>query len=107
MSNIYLLEDWINRAENCGYGNSGVYESWATEDDVGRLFHELQKEHGRCIGKMYVEGKSDTQPKHIGWVFQKREKYTDTKQPYILETWISLHKSPEKRYVDYDYMELG
>ena len=53
------------------------------------FFSASQKEHGRCVSKVYLEGSEGTIA--IGWVFQKREKYEDSKDTFIHETWVSLY----------------
>jgi hypothetical protein len=58
------------------------------------------------LSAMWVEVKGKS--KKIGWVFQKTEKYMDTGEPYIQETWVSIHKGPEtKSSPVYNYMELA
>ena len=75
-----------------GMGSSGVYESFA--DTPGELYRALQKEYGRCTSYVYV---GDENPIKIGWVFQRREKYTDCDDTYTHEVWVTLHeKEPIK-----------
>jgi hypothetical protein len=81
-----------------------VYET--RFDKPGELYRFLVREFGRCISKMYVEMKDGTS-KHIGWVFQKRQKYDDSKEKYLAETWVSLHEGPPERSIKYHYAELG
>jgi len=52
-------------------------------------FKELQKEHGRCISKLYTDH-SFYGTLHTGWVFQKKIKYCDCNKYYIHETWVEL-----------------
>lgn len=74
--------------------------------DNGVLYKALVKEYGRCISKQYIEmGKiiGYNNRVQIGWVFAKRETYTDAKKPikkdrdtFICETWVSVHsKKPD------------
>jgi hypothetical protein len=55
---------------------------------VGELFRSLQKEHG-AASKVYVdtEGNKSVQ---VGWVFRKKEKYSDCKEFYEQATWICV-----------------
>jgi hypothetical protein len=55
------------------------------EEDTS--FAELQKEYGRCISKVYVDT-PDGKAKPVGWVFVKRQRYTDANEFYIQETWV-------------------
>jgi hypothetical protein len=63
-------------------------------DDKGRLFRSLQREFGRCTGKVYAETKDGDRP--VGWTFQKKEQYTDTgrygRKPkyYTRLVWVML-----------------
>ena len=74
-------------------------------DDKGELYRSLVKEYGKCVSKQYIDG-SDGKPVQIGWVFAKREWYSDVRQgcsmkgfdkavrdkyTFIMETWISVH----------------
>jgi hypothetical protein len=104
MSNLYAQETWINRTENYRSGDSDVYETGFA--DPGDLYREFQKEYGRCTGKVHVDA-PDGKILDVGWVFQKRKKYTDVNETYLLETWVTLHTAPPKRSVTYNYAELN
>jgi len=56
---------------------------------VGDIFRASQKEHGRCVSKVYQDTNDGVIA--VGWVFQKREKYEDSKETFIHETWVSLY----------------
>jgi len=101
MGNILISETWVNKTENYIVGESEVYETFT--DDKGKLFKNLQREYGRCISKVYVDEGGET--KTIGWIFEKTAYYTDTKEKYIQETWITLHNSKPVTTIKYDYME--
>lgn len=86
-----------------------IYESEPQEaftDDAGELFRFCQKEYGRCISSVYIDG-LDGKIKRIGWTFQKQARYEDTGEPFILETWITLHDAEPERTVRHHYHELG
>lgn len=96
---ILIEAEGINRTENHRTGSSGVYETWC--DSISDLFLAMQREHGRCISKVYIgEGIQ------IGWVFEKRLKYDDCKDTFLMHTWISLHKSKPVKSITYDYLEM-
>lgn len=88
MENLHALEIWVNATENYICGDSDIYETFT--NDIGVLFRAFQREHGKCISKQYIDLK-DGETRQIGWVFQKKRYYEDTKEPYIAETWISVH----------------
>lgn len=54
------------------------------------VYYAASKEYGRCIGKIYI----DPDARHIGWVFEKRCKYSDSDKTYLQHTWIV----PFKKY---------
>jgi hypothetical protein len=64
-------------------------EDGSIQADKGKLFRLLTKEHGRCTGKVYIDRK-DGATIHIGWVFQKRAQYTDSRETYLQETWATF-----------------
>ena len=67
-------------------------------DRVG-LFRRLSREFGRCSSKVYVgEGTP------VGWVFEKKALYDDTRETYIMETWVTI---TEERHVALDDMEAA
>lgn len=63
------------------------------------LFLRLSREFGRCVSKVYVG-----ECKPVGWVFEKRERYDDTNETYIMETWVSI---TEERHVALDELEAA
>ena len=99
MSKLLVQEEWVNATKGYRTGSSEIYETWC--ETVGELFKAMQKEYGRCKGKVYIGENT-----HIGWVFEKLEHYTDTNEPYLLETWVTVHNSPPVKVLEVDYMEL-
>jgi len=102
--NIFIQESWIDATRNMNIGESDVCETFT--DNVGELYRSLMKEHGRCIGRVYIDDK-EGKVKSIGWVFQKRKKYEDCDETFLAETWVTLHDSKPKRTVEYKYHELS
>ena len=101
--NLYIQEDYVqitNDGKRIGLGRSDVYETWTP--DKGQLYRALQRQYGRCTSKVYIDLPSGA--KSIGWVFVKRQQYerhsTDT---YLQETWVTLHKAPPTRVIEYHY----
>ena len=96
---MQISEECVNVDRGLRFGESGWYEPYT--EDRGALFRACQRKHGRCIGKVYVDRKvavsSDpTLPAFVldavpvGWVFLKRDKYADTHETYLKETWVTL-----------------
>jgi len=102
---LWAREEYVQCEGDTRYslGDSGVYETWT--DDTGKLYRSLQHEYGRCIGKMYIDRKDSAIA--IGWVFLKRMQYSDCKETYLQETWVSLHNGPPVKTVEYNYHSIG
>jgi hypothetical protein len=83
----YVNETRVDVNRHCQLGNSGIFRTPFAK--VGDLYRDMQKEHGRCTGKMYVD--RGGKPVWVGWVFQKRDKYTDSKKSFLLETWVNFY----------------
>jgi len=110
-SNLWVQEECLevkNRNEDkeqrISYGQSEVYESGF--DSIGALFLSLTREYGRCISKVYIDKKEGGPPKQIGWVFEKRAKYTDCDKTYLQETWVSIHTAAPIHTIKYNYRYL-
>lgn len=84
-----VRETYCNETEGYRFGDSEWYEAYT--DDKGRLFKDMQKEYGRCSGKMYVEPDG----KQVGWVFVKSMQYEDARskdEVYIREVWVEVRE---------------
>jgi len=89
---LFLQEAHLNVEPRYIIGESDVYESFT--DDPGELFRACQRDHGRCTGKVYIDG-ADGQPIHVGWVFVKRKQYQDCNDTYLHETWVTVREKPD------------
>jgi len=103
---IFIREEYVDVSdEEKSYivRESDVYETGYTVDEIGKLYRACQKEHGRCVSKVYVDDISG-RTKAIGWVFRSRKecdhcyKSTDT---YLQETWITLYSGMPKTVTIY------
>lgn len=74
--------------EDCDRAHGG------TPDTIGGLYRQLRAENGRCTSRVYIDHR-DGSTHAIGWVFVKREQFTDTHKHYLRETWITLSALPE------------
>lgn len=101
--NLFIEEKYINRTENCVNGKSDIYET--SSENTGELFKRLKSAHGRCSGNMYIDLKSG-ESKKIGWVFVKRIKYSDCKDTFLQEVWVSVHKEEPTKIIKYHYADL-
>lgn len=90
---LHIREVYINKTENARFGDSGVYETFT--DDIGKLFKSLQREYGRCTGKVWISDEDGT-AHQIGWTFEKVMLYEDARNKhdtYLREVWVELHEN--------------
>lgn len=83
---MLVQESYVNLTENYRIGDSEPYEPFTT--DTGQLYRAYRKECGRCTGKVWIDRLDGTHA--IGWIFVKRARYEDTREPYLQETWVTL-----------------
>lgn len=100
--NIYMQIDQVNESEGYRFGQDDPFESFTSE--AGELFRDCQREYGQCKGKVYID--RDNSAIAIGWVFERLSRYEDTREKFLLSTWVTLHKSLPTRTIEYDYIEL-
>ena len=96
---ILIQTEFVNETRGHRMGDDGVFESWC--ETVGEAFTAMQSEYGRCVSKVYVGDGL-----HIGWVFEKLQKYTDCDETYLMQTWVTLHKSKPVKSITHDYLEM-
>jgi hypothetical protein len=103
VKSIWLQEETVNASEGYSFGPTEPYESkYDTSDSMSRIFRDLSREYGRCTGKVFIDVKDESKP--IGWVFLKRDRYEDTHDYYLRETWITLHSAPAEHKTIYHYL---
>ncbi len=86
---LQVREQFVDLTRGCRTGDSDWYETWT--NNIGRLFKSLQKEHGRCRGRIYQDT-PDGSADPIGWVFEKVGRYSDTGEPFRRETWVTVRQ---------------
>lgn len=88
---------WINATEHYQRG-SEVYRlnelGLATDASPADVYRHFLEYEGRCIGKVWIDHDRQPEPVHVGWIFQKRERYEDTGEPFLAETWVTLREDP-------------
>jgi hypothetical protein len=89
---LAIRETFVNATDNHMIGEEVCTDLFT--QDRGELFRSLRKEYGRCISSVYVDTK-DGPPQRVGWVFQKRDHYTDTHEPYLREVWVHVFETDE------------
>lgn len=89
MGNLFICETFINVDKRAQFGRTGWHET--NYVDTGGLYRHLRQEYGKAT-TMYADlmnGKS----RKIGWVFSKRMRYEDARDPkdiYTREVWVEV-----------------
>lgn len=91
---------WFDSTEPIG---DTIFDGTAPEELRSKVYHEAVKEYGRCTGKVYRDVRRKTNDEggetwdvvHCGWVFVKREKYDDSGEHFLCETWVTISRVVE------------
>lgn len=100
---LMTSETYVNVTEGYQFGSTDRPIEQLAES-VGELFRDMQQEFGRCIGKMYRD-LADGGVIQVGWVFQKRMTYEDSRRPYTerdfytREVWVEVFSEYEREVV--------
>lgn len=89
---LMIQETYVNKDQDCVFGESGWYEAYT--DNRQKLFLNLQKEYGRCESKMYVDLTSGG-CREIGYVFLKKMQYERSDKFYLREVWVEVREVKE------------
>ncbi len=100
---LFAQETWINATAGYSIGESDVYETFT--DNRGELYRAMVRSYGRCTGKVYVD--TPQGPRAVGWVFCKRQRYDDSPETFLLETWVTVHTSKPTRTIEYHYADAA
>jgi hypothetical protein len=77
-------DDRAYRSDDTGFYKTYFHDGYS----LRRIFKTLQREHGRCMGHMYL-GSPNGRAAKVGYVFRKRLEYEDDPdRTYLLETWV-------------------
>jgi hypothetical protein len=93
----------INRGRGVMW-ESDVHDSGC--ETIGELFSNCRSEYGRCASKVYID-RENGEPMAIGWMFEKQDHYQDTGNPFILETWVTVHEKKPEMIHHYRDIEEG
>lgn len=99
MTMLYVQLDHVNLTERYRLEGSEVYESCC--DTRGYLFRIMRSEYGRCTGRVLVTTQGGD--RQVGWVFVKRQKYDDSDDTFLMETWVTVHMGPPTKTIEYHY----
>jgi len=87
---IIVSMTFVDATRDLRVGEEGPDDSNC--DSVKELFKKVNKEYGKCVSSIFRDIPGTKDVERIGWVFQKRVPYSDIKETYLQEVWVSLHK---------------
>lgn len=96
---LWIRTTALNVTEGHSLGGDPPFET--SFETTNELFKRCVKWYGRCVGKMFVGDN-----RQIGWVFNKREKYSDCDQTYLHETWVEVHDKPPTTTTEFHYHDF-
>ena len=100
---LWIKEEFSNATKGYSFSHCDAYET--SFDNAGALFRSLQSEYGRCTSRVYIDTKTGT--KAIGWVFEKRMQYEDSKEYYTHEVWVTVLDKPDTVTRERHYHEFN
>lgn len=90
---VIVRETYVDATRDAIFGDNEIslrdcYFAGDETTDTGDVYRYGRDEWGRCIGRVYVDTDAGTLP--CGWVYQSRQRYEDTGEPYVREVWLQL-----------------
>lgn len=76
---LMVRETFVNETKGYRFGESEWAEAFT--DSRKRLFRSCQQDYGRCTSAIYADV-ADGPPKRVGWYFEKRMAYEDSRPSY-------------------------
>lgn len=95
-----IRETYCNRTEGYTISESSLPIKDSIINNLKELYQYGLKNLGRCTSKVYID-KKDGSVSHVGYTFEKKHQYTDTKEFYIQETWLTIDHYKETTTREY------
>ena len=89
-----VKETHVNRSENYVIFDDKIDIEDSEIETLNDLYKYGLEHYGKCTGKVYIDI-SDQKAMHIGYIFLKKDKYEDTKESFLRETWLSIEHYKE------------
>lgn len=89
MKNLWIAVDYVNKNEGYIIDRLDAYETMYSNKE--ELYKACVEEFGKPAGEVYIDVNGKEKP--VGWIFEKPQKYEDTKKSFTLETWVTVYKS--------------
>lgn len=85
---LWIKETYVDATKNQTYSIVDWYETKFRNDELRPLLRSLSKGFGR-IRSMWRD-KPGGGRQQVGWVFEKRVAYDDSKETYLREVWVEV-----------------
>lgn len=102
---LVLRETFTNATAGYSFGTNEIplSHTYDLADDftMGKLYRYGRDEYGRPVSKAYIDT-AGGDVFHIGYVFEKRDRYEDTGESYLRQVWVTIaDRIPARlQYVD-------
>lgn len=90
MSNLIVEVVQINETKNWQIHHNTFESAYNTP---GELFRDCLKEYGKCTSKVFIDKVNVDKPVHVGWCFERLEKYSDCNEKFKCATWVTVLES--------------
>jgi hypothetical protein len=84
----------VNATRNAQFNFIPPGREYGKFDDLKSLFKTMRAEWGGRVKGMYRD-MPDGETKQVGWVFESRQEYTDSRDTYLREAWVEVVKEVE------------
>lgn len=85
-----IKEVYINQTKGYQIDSTSLPIKDSTITTLKELYKYGLERYGKCKSKVYNDSPADNYYQQIGYVFEKRQKYEDTKESYIQEIWLTI-----------------
>lgn len=99
-ASVLMFTALTNETE--GHRFSDITEQMPATDKPS--FRDLQREWGRCRSKVYIDTVDGV--KHVGYFFESKQRYDDTRDHYIRGAWVTFSTLPPLDYLPRSTWEL-
>lgn len=94
-----IKTSYVNVTHGYSIGEETINISDSFIKTLSDLYKFGLKEYGKCKSKVYIDTKAGQA--HIGYYFERKEKYENTEEYYIRGVWVSIEKYTEEIIREY------
>jgi hypothetical protein len=92
---LYVEENHICVDGEKRFGGGDIPPYLTNLTTPGDLYRACVKQHGKCLGKMYV---GEDKPQQVGWIFFRK---ATNKDEYDQEVWITVFQKLPVKHVSW------